>query len=329
MNIAEGLAYALVAGIEPIYGLYSGIIPPIMAGLFASSAFMVVTLTSEMALMTATLFETMGNVAMSVIFMFAILVGVWQLLFGYFKLGKYLRFISSSVMTGFVTGLAVLVILGQIPELLGAHSEHSGKVLAAIDILLHPGTWDLATTFIGITMIVLIILLLKTRLHKVSLIVSLVAVSIINWLVGFTSVQIVGDIAQITRTLPLPAIPAFSAIPELLIPSLSTAILGVAVAVAVSQNYTNPDGDYPNSNKDFIGLGVANTVGGIFQSPPTTGSLSRTATIVGAGAKSRFALILSGLLMAAVLVTVGPLAEYIPMAALAGLLIFVSFEAVN
>ena len=170
VNIPEGMAYSIVAKINPLYGLYAGIIPPIMAGLFASSAFMVVTFTNEMALMTVSLVDEMGEISIGAIFMFTIMIGLWQILFGILKLGTFLRFVSQSVMTGFITGLAILIILGQIGEITGSHSVYQNKVLAAGDILVHPGSWDIPTLAAGIIMIVLILALYKTPLRKLSLI---------------------------------------------------------------------------------------------------------------------------------------------------------------
>ncbi|MGB6680688.1 MAG: SulP family inorganic anion transporter, partial [Candidatus Bathyarchaeia archaeon] len=103
----------------------------------------------------------------------------------------------------------------------------------------------------------------------------------------------------------------------------------IAVSAGVAQYYLNPDGTRGDSNRDFIGVGAANAVGGIFQSAPSCGSLSRTSVIVSAGAKTRMANIFSGIIMAVAIVTIIPLANMIPMPALAGLLIYVGFEAIN
>jgi SulP family sulfate permease len=329
VNIPEGMAYSIVAKINPLYGLYAGIIPPIIAGLFASSTFMVVTLTNETALMTASLLDEMGEISVGVIFMFTIMIGLWQLLFGFLKLGTFLRFVSQSVMTGFVTGLAVLVILGQIGEITGFHSEYQNKVLAGVDVLAHPGSWDIPTLTAGIIMIVLILTLHKTPLRKLSLISALVITSILVYVANWNTVHLVGEIANITPSLPIPSLPDITSIADLIVPSLATAILGIAVSSGVAQYYRNPDGTRAAPNRDFIGLGAANAIGGIFQSAPSCGSLSRTAVVVSAGAKTRMANIFSGIIMAVAIMTIIPLANMIPMPALAGLLIFVGFETIN
>jgi SulP family sulfate permease len=331
VNIPNGMAYALVAGVSPIYGLYSGIVTPIVAALFAGSIFMVVTLTNETALMTFSTIDSLNlqRGQIEVVFMLVLMTGLWQIIFTILKFGRLLRFISESVMTGFITGTAVLVILGQLGDLVGYSSEASNKVIAAVDILLTPTAWDLQTLIVGLSTIAVILLLNRTRLRKVTLILALGYSTILVLLTGWESVEVVGDIASIPRELPDFTLPDFSYFVPLLIPSLAMAVLSMAVASGVAKSFPNPDGKLPEANQNVLGLGAGNTAGAFFQSLPATGSLSRTATVVSGGGKSRWANIFAGLLVALVVVTVAPLAELIPMAGLAGLLIVSTIEAVN
>ena len=331
VNIPNGMAYALVAGVSPIYGLYSGIVTPIVAALFAGSIFMVVTLTNETALMTFSTIDQLNlqRGQIEVIFMLTLMTGLWQIIFAVLKFGRLLRFISESVMTGFITGTAVLVILGQLGDLVGYSSEISNKVVAAVDILLNPTEWDLQTLLVGLSTIVVILLLNRTPLRKVTLILALGYSTLLVLLTGWESVEVVGDIASIPRELPDFTLPDFSYFIPLLIPSLAMAVLSMAVASGVAKSFPNPDGKLPDANQNVWGLGTGNTAGGFFQALPATGSLSRTATVVSGGGKSRWANIFAGLTVALVVVTVAPLAELIPMAGLAGLLIVSTIEAVN
>ena len=330
VNIPEGMAYALVAGVNPLYGLYSGIVPPIVGALTAGSAFMMITLTSETAMTTAATINSLGPVSDGTLFAFTMLVGLFTLIFGLLKLGRLLRFVSESVMTGFVTGTVVLMILGQLGHLTGYESHAAGgKVAQTFDLLLNFNRIDIHTTIVGLATIAVIVLLHKTPLHKFALILGLIFSILLAGLTGWESVALIGDVAEIPRGLPLPALPDFSRILELIVPALSLAILVVVVSAGVAQNYPNPDGSVPDSNRDFIGLGAANIVGGLFQSLSSTGSMSRTAVGVSSGAQSRWVNIFAGLILALFLVTIGGLAELIPNAGLAGLLIFVGSEAIN
>jgi SulP family sulfate permease len=330
VNLAELMGYALVAGVDPIYGLYTGIVAPIVGALTAGSAFMMVTLTNETALMTAAMLQSLSDWTIETVFAFTVLTGIFVLIFALLKAGVLLRYVSESVMTGFITGTAVLLILGQLHELTGYESEVSGnKVVETVDWLLHPTGFDIATTVVGVLTIIAIILFERTKAHRFALVLGLIFASLLAVLPLFDSVHLVGDIAEIPRGLPTPVIPDFSEIAALIVPALSLAILCVVVSAGVSQNYPNPDGSIADPNQDFTGVGLAGIVGGFFQGLPVTGSLSRTAVGVGAGAKSRWGNIFSGLILALLLLTIAGLAELIPEAGLAGLLIFVGVEAIN
>ncbi len=142
VNLAELMGYAMVAGVSPIYGLYSGIVAPIVGALTAGSAFMMITLTNETALMTAAMLDSLSDWTIETVFAFTVLTGVFVLILALLKAGTLLRFVSESVMTGFITGTAVLLILGQLHELTGYESEVSGnKVVETVDWLLNPTHW--------------------------------------------------------------------------------------------------------------------------------------------------------------------------------------------
>jgi SulP family sulfate permease len=127
----------------------------------------------------------------------------------------------------------------------------------------------------------------------------------------------------------MPVLPDFQMIPKLFLDALSLAILGLSIASGVSQAYPESDGSVPSASRDFIAQGAANMVGGFFQGMPSGGSISRTATSVSAGAKTRWANIFAGLALALFLLTFGRVAEMIPMACLAGLLVYIGFSVMR
>ena len=329
VNIPEGMAFALVAGVNPVYGLYSGVVAPIVGALTASSYMVVYTLTNETAITTAAAFENLDGWTVETIFAFTIMVGIFCLLFGLLRWGSLLRFISESVMTGFITGAAVLVILGQLHGLTGIETGVSGSPLEkTIDWLISLRNLHVQSTLLGLVTVVAIVLLNKTRVRKFSLIIALLLATLFVWLTG-VEVLLVGDFTDIGRGLPTPALPDFSQLWDLILPAFSLAVLTVALSAGVAQNYPNSDGSHSKANQDFTGIGAANILGGIFQGLPVAGALSRTTVSVGTGAQSRWAPIFAGLILGLILLTVVPLAELIPEPTLAGLLVFVGFEAIN
>ena len=329
--IPKGMAYGLVAGINPVHGLYTGMVAPFAGALFAGSSFMVIVATNELAVPTGGILASLGGGAtLPILVTLTLLAGVFQLAFGLLRLGSMVRFISESVMTGFVNGVAVLMILGQLGKLTGYHSHVSGNVLVkAWDWLIHVGQIDWATTVVGLATIAAILVFQKTRLHKIALILAMICAGLLAALMNRPSIALLASIAGFSGGLPAPALPDLTALPELIIPALSLAIVGLSVSAGISQSYPEPDGSVPDSSRDFIGQGAANIAAGLFQGMPAGGSFSNTAISAGAGAKTRMANVFFGIVLVLALATIGSLVKRIPMAALAALLIVIGFEMIN
>jgi sulfate permease, SulP family len=321
--IPQGMAYALVAGVNPIYGLYTGVFAPMIGGLLAGSSFIVITVTNELAMPTGGILAAFGpGSAARALFTLTFLIGVIQLAFGLLKFGRVTRFISHCVTTGFIAGVGVLLVLGQLQKLTGYKGQVSGNIFVRTwSWLLHLNQLDWHTTLVGLFTLGVIFVLQQTRLKAIALVVALLAATLGVFLLHWNSVELVGALSRIPRGLPSPVVPDFRMILQLLIPALSLAVLGLSVAAGVSQNYPEPDGIMPDASRDFVAQGAANLIGGFFQGMPAGGSISRTATSISAGAKSRWANIFAGVVLGIVLLTFAGFAELVPMAGLAGLLI--------
>jgi SulP family sulfate permease len=236
-----------------------------------------------------------------------------------------LRFVPNSVMTGFVNGIAVLIILGQLGDLTGYDTQGANKVAQTIDLFFNLNQVDLPTLMVGIATILLIVVLQRTQLKSFGIVVALIVASLLVPLFGWDSVALVADIAEIPDSLPRPTLPSLAVFPAMLIPALSLALVGLVQGSGVSQNYVNPDGNYPDPSGDFTGQGVANLAAGLFQGMPVGGSLSATALVHSSGAKSRFANIFAGITIVVALLLFGGAISALAMPALAGLLIVVGF----
>jgi SulP family sulfate permease len=146
---------------------------------------------------------------------------------------------------------------------------------------------------------------------------------------GFASVQVVNDIADIPRTLPSVTLPEPALIVKMLLPAFSVALIGLIQGAGVSQGYPNPDGKYPDVSRDFLGQGAANIAASLVGGVPAGGSISGTALIMSAGAKSRWTNIFAGLFVAVIVLVAAPLVEQVPMPALAALLIVAGFQGLR
>jgi SulP family sulfate permease len=255
-----------------------------------------------------------------------VMIGLLQLLLGWLKLCVFTRFISNAVMVGFLTGVATVLILGQLGDLTGYQSAYNNKVMQALDLITHPTGIDPATTLTGLGTILLILVLARTRLRNFSLALAVLLSSIAVVLFDLDSVELVGDTNEIFGAIPLPALPDLSMVRSLLLPAFSIGLLGLIQGAGISQTVPNPDGEYPDPSGDFKGQGVANLVSGFFQGLPMGGSLGGTGIILSAGAKSRWANVFMGLLVGVFVLLFASQVENVAIPAVAAVLIVAGFQ---
>ncbi len=327
-SVPDGLAGGLLAGVNPLYGLYAYMYGTFTGGLFTSSSFMAVQATGAMAIVVADIGVVHGDDAARTLFMLSILTGLVMLAAGFLKLGSTLRFVSNAVMVGFINAVGLNIILGQLDNFTGYEAAGSNRVVRAFDTILHPGQLDWATVAIGAATILLIVILRRTALGALGMVVAIVITS--GAAVLLTSdVAMLSSIADIPRALPFITIPDFASIPALIIPAFSLAFIGLVQGAAISSKFVNPDGTFPDASQDFVGEGAANIAAGMFQGMPVGGSMSASSLVKEAGAKSRTALLIAGVVMGIVILAFGSVVGYIAMPALAGLLMTVGYGTIK
>ena len=330
-SIPDSMASAILAGINPLTGLYTMIIATPIGALFTSSVFMHISTTSALSLAVgSSLAGYSGDEKLQMVFVLALMVGVIQITLGLLKMGFLVRFVPYSVMTGFLNGVAVLIILGQLEDFTGYRSAFSNRVIRAFDTLLNINQIVLPTLVVGLVTIGLIVLFGRIKkLEKFSLILPMVIASVIAALPAFSRVILVGDVTDVPNALPAFHIPQLNLIIPLIIPAFALSIIGLVQGAGISQGYPNPGGKFPDPSGDFFGQGMANLATSFFQGMPSGGSLSGTALVVQAGAKSRWANFLVGVLIAVIILLFAGLVKLIAMPALAGLLIVIGFRTIN
>jgi len=331
-NIPDAMASAVLAGANPVQGLYAIMIGTPLGALFGSSAFMNVATTSALAITAGSALAAAGftgDAHASAIATLAMLTGLLMAIAGLLKMGRLLRFVANSVVIGFLTGVSINVILSQLSDFTGYSSAYPNKVMKAIDTLMNLDQIDVPTTIIGLLTVAIILLVDRTRLKNFSMLFGMVIASVVVILLGLTTVQQVSDIAVIPTSLPMPQLPDFSLIPVLLLDAIALAIIGLVQGAGVSKAYANPDGNYPNSSRDFIGQGAANLGAGLLQGMPIGGAVGSTALNISAGAKSRWANIFSGLIVVLAVLLFSRAVSVVAMPAMAGLLIVAGFQSIK
>jgi len=340
VNVPQAMGHALLAAVNPLLGIYTLMVSVPIGAIFSSSVFMNVSTTGALSVAAgAVLIDFPPGQRAEGLVVLVLMVGVFQLLAGLFRLGFVIRFVSNAVMTGFLNGVAVLIILGQLSDLTGYQSSFTNRVAQSLDLLLHLGQINPQASTIGLLTLGLIGLLLWLKATRrfafiIAIAASTIALVVLNLpslsayasFASFAIVPTVGTLSAIPRELPDLALPQLSLVLSLWLPALSIAIIGLVQGAGVSQGTPNPDGRYPDVSRDFLGQGAANMATSLVGGLPAGGSVSGTVLLMGAGARSRWANIFVGLFVALILLLAGPLVERVPMPALAALLIVAGIQ---
>jgi sulfate permease, SulP family len=330
VNLPQAMANALLATVNPIFGLYTLMIATPLAALLTGSVFMNVSTTNALsATMGSALADISGGPTGSALFTIVLLAGAFQLALGLARLGWLVRFVPNSVMAGFMNGVAVMIILSQISGLTGLRGEGPNRVTEVVDIVRHSGSFRWPTLAVGLLTIGLILGLQRTPLKKMAMILALAVATGVVAILNLQPVQLVGGLAQIPRSLPHLALPSLILSRGTITSALAIGIVGLVQGAAVSRSYPNPDGKYPSISRDFFGQGVANMATSFFSGVPAGGSIGGTAITVSAGARSRWANLLGGLFVGLIVLLFANLVESIPLAALSGLLIVIGAQSLQ
>ncbi len=331
-SVPDGLASGLLAGVNPVSGLYAYMFGAASGALFTGTMFMAIQGTGAMAILINDVNIDSFEDPTRALVTLGVLTGIVMLVAGFLKLGTLLRFVSNSVMTGFISAVGVNIVLGQVGDFTGYDSDGGNRIARTIDTIIHPWRMDLWTVIVGVATIALILYLRRTKLGAMGLVVAIIAGSLLAAVFRALDrdIALVGNVAEVPNSLPAPTLPDLGEVFVLIVPALSLAFVGLIQGAGVSAAFPNPDGAHPDDqSKDFVGQGAGNIVSGVFQGTPVGGSMSASSLITSAGAKSRWALVYTGIVMGIVIVFFAGVVEYIAMPALAGLLIVVGAETVK
>ncbi|MBV6652851.1 MAG: sodium-independent anion transporter, partial [Mameliella sp.] len=305
MLIPQGMAYAMIAGLPPIYGLYASTIPLVIYAILGTSRQLAVGPVAMVSLLTATGIGAMADggteLYISLAIVLALFVGVIQFLLGAFRLGFLVNFLSHPVISGFTSAAALIIGLSQLKHLLGVDIPRSHHVHEIVgNAIAQFGDINLYTFGVGIAGIVLILGIKKINKSIPGPLIAVAFGIAIVYSLGLVDkgVKIVGTVPE---GLPSFGIPSFSSeqFSALLPIALTIALVSFMESIAVAKAIQSKHKNYKIiSNQELIGLGAANIAGSFFQSYPTTGGFSRTAVNDQAGAKTGLAAIISAILIA-------------------------------
>ncbi len=347
ISLPQGMAYALLAGVDPQYGLYSAIVVTAVASIFGSSSHLINGPTSAISLVVFSAlagFDPDARIeAAEGMFLLGVMVGSIQILIAVFKLGDLTRYISESVILGFMVGAALLLAIGQVGNLLGVRDHGTGNqnILLRLWLTLTEGDpVNAKAVALSAATIVLALLARRAvrvwRLPQMDMLVVLVLIGAaafgLGWSLpgagGHPAVAVTG---AVPATLPTPHIPEikFAWIADLSSGAFAVAFLGLIEALAIAKSIATQTHQKLDYNRQCMAEGIANLIGGFFRCLPGSGSLSRSAINFQAGAATRMSGIVTAVAVAAGLIVLAPLTRYIPKAALAGLLVLTAWRLID
>mgnify|MGYP001799517813 CR=1 FL=1 len=328
MLIPQGMAYAMIAGLPPVYGLYASIVPQLIYAIFGTSRPLSVAPVAMDSLLVATGVSVLATEGTDTYIGFAILLaffmGLFQLLLGVLRMGFITNLLSKPVISGFTSAAALIIGLNQLKYLLGVEIAKSSSVLYVIaDTFAKLNETHFLTLAIGIGGIVLIKSVKKIHNNIPGALVAVVLGIIVVYSFGLHTMG-VSIVRNIPDGLPAFSLPGFDLgkLSELIPIALTISLVAFMEAYSVAKALEGQRRDHKvNANQELIALGAANLVGSLFQAYPVTGGFSRSAVNQQAGANTPLASIISAGLIALTLLFLTPLFYYLPQAILASVIL--------
>lgn len=333
--LPQGVAYALIAGLPPEYGLYSAIVVTIVAALFGSSRHMI---SGPVAAVSIVVFSVVSELAVpgspeyvALALTLAFMVGVIQLVLGLLRMGSLVNFISHTVIVGFTAGAAILIAVSQLRHFFGLSLAAGGSVTdTLLAFAAHVSNSNLYVIAVGLVTLISAAVIRRLRPRWPGMFIAMVIGSLFCLAIdgGAHGVPFIG---AMQGQLPPLSVPLFSVdvLRELSPGALAVAIIALVEAVAIARSVATRSHQRIHGNQEFVGQGLSNVVGSFFSCYPGSGSFTRTAANYDAGAKTPLAAVFSAAIVAAVLLFVPGLTAWLPLPAMAGIVLLVAWNLLD
>ncbi len=332
--LPQGIAFATIAGLPPEYGLYTAIVTPIIAALFGSSMHLISGPTTAISLV---IFATIGAYAdpgsvdfIRLTLSLTFLAGVYQFVFGFVKLGKVVDFVSHTVVIGFTAGAAILIVTSQLKSLLGISLQSTEFLETWLEIIEKFMQINIYSLSIGLLTFAIAIVIKKFYPKIPNLLIALISGSIFAALLH-GDIHSVKFVPEIPRHLPPLSFPDLSlgTIKQLAPSAFAIAILWLIEAISISRSIASKSHQSINANQEFVGQGLSNIVGSFFSSYAGSGSFTRSGVNYSAGAQTPLSAIFAAVFLALIVLLVAPITRYLPIPAMAGVIILVGYNLIN
>ncbi len=333
--LPQGVAFAMIAGLPPVYGLYTAMVPAIIAGLFGSSRHLIsgpTTAISIVVFAAVSKFAEPGSakfIQMALTLTF--LAGVYQLALGLARMGALVNFISHSVVVGFTAGAAVLIATSQLKHYFGMHIPSGESFLHTWrDLILQLPDTNLYVAGIATLTLAILIVLMKLKPRWPVMLIGMALGSLAAAFAGGESegIKLVGKLPSDLPPLSMPDL-HLASLRQLGSAALAVAMLGLVEAVSIARSVASKSGQRISGNQEFIGQGLANAAGSFFSSYASSGSFTRSGLNYTAGAVTPLSAVFAAVSLALIVLLVAPMAAHLPIAAMAAVLLVVAYRLID
>lgn len=333
--LPQGVAFAVIAGLPPEYGLYTAMITPVIAAIWGMSMIMVSGPTTAISAVMFAALSELAPPGTPLYIQFAltltVMAGLFQLLAGVFRLGGMISFISHSVMVGFTAAAALLIGASQLGGALGMVVESGGGVIERIArvIALRDGFQPLALTLAAVSLASIVITQKISRKLPAYLVALLVGVGL-GELLGArdAGIAMFDKLPSLLPGVSAPSV-ALADLPKLLPGAVSVGFVGLLEAISIGRAFAMRRRERYDANQEIIGQGLSNVVAGFFQAYAGSGSFTRSAMNAESGARTPLSAVFAAGWLVALLALVAPFVDHIPKPAMAGIIIYVAWRLIS
>ncbi len=337
--IPQAVAFAMIAGLPPIYGFYTAMISPIIAALWGSSYHLISGPTTTSSIVVFAVISpfvhplTNLEVFISMAILLSFMAGIVKLSMGLLKMGKLVNFVSNSVIIGFTAGAGILIAFKQLKHVFGIKIPQGSSLYEIISYILshfNETNWYVFLVAFSTLVIALLIKIFIKPLSKFNLLIAMILGSVIAIALG-ENIHGISTIGKIPSHLPPFEIPDFNFknIKLLSTGAVTLAFLGLIEAVAISRSIALKSHQQLNNNQEFIGQGLSNIISSFFSCYISSGSFTRSGVNYQAGAKTPMAAIISSIGLMIVILLFAPFASYLPKSVMGGIILLVGFNLID
>ncbi|MCU7814623.1 MAG: sulfate permease [Candidatus Thiodiazotropha sp. (ex Rostrolucina anterorostrata)] len=325
--VPQSMAYAQLAGLPVYYGLYASFLPPMIAAIFGSSRQLATGPVAVVSLMTAAALGPLATTPESYLayaLLLAFMVGVFQLFLGLFKLGVLVDFLSHPVVVGFTNAGALIIATSQLGKVFGVYVEREAHHYETVWNTLVAAVGNTHYSTLGMAILAFAIMWSVRRFapNLPGVLIAVVVTTLLAWFTGFGDAggKVVGDIP---KGLPALVMPTFelTTIWQLIPVAITISLIGFMEAISIAKAMAARTRQRLNANQELIGQGLSNIAASMFSGYPVSGSFSRSAVNINAGAITGFSSVITGLVVAITLIFLTPLLYHLPQATLAAVII--------